>query len=138
MGVPGGSDGKKKKSAGNAGDPGSIPGSGRSPGAGNEYPLQYSCLENPMDRGAWQAIVHGVTKSQTQLNNNATFTFMVSKPWACWPSNFSSKFYLKLTLEEGSRQVDERIPIIPDQTIYISYMTLENTGHRYLHVESAL
>ena len=42
-----------------------IPGSGRSPGRGHGYPLQYSCLENPMDRGAWRAIVHGVTKSQT-------------------------------------------------------------------------
>ena len=49
----------------NAGDPGSIPGLGRSPGEGNGYPLQYSCLENSMDRGAWQAIVHGVTRSQT-------------------------------------------------------------------------
>ena len=49
-----------KESACNAGDPGSIPGSGKSPGEGNGKPLQYSCLENPMDRGAWQAIVHGV------------------------------------------------------------------------------
>ena len=49
----------KKKSACNAGDPGSIPGLGRSPGEGNGNPLQYSCLENPMDRGAWQATVHG-------------------------------------------------------------------------------
>ena len=47
------------------GDPGSIPGSGRSPGEGNGDPLQHSCLENPMDRGAWQATVHGVAKSQT-------------------------------------------------------------------------
>ena len=46
----------------NAGDPGSIPGSGRSPGERNGYPLQYSCLENSMDRGAWQATVHGVTR----------------------------------------------------------------------------
>ena len=46
----------------NAGDPSSIPGSGRFPGAGNDNPLQYSCLENPMDKGAWQAIVHGVAK----------------------------------------------------------------------------
>ena len=46
----------------NAGDPGSIPGSGRSPGEGNGNPLRYSCLENPMDRGAWWAIVHGVAK----------------------------------------------------------------------------
>ena len=48
-------------------DMGLIPGSGRSPGEGNGNPLQYSCLENPMDRGARQAIVHGVTKSQTRL-----------------------------------------------------------------------
>jgi len=49
----------------NAGEAGSIPGSGRSPGEGNGNPLQYSCLENPMDRGAWWATVHGVTKSLT-------------------------------------------------------------------------
>ena len=61
MGFLGGSDGKD--SACNAGDPGSVPESGRSPGEGNGYPLQYSCLENSMDRGAWQAIVHGVTKA---------------------------------------------------------------------------
>jgi len=54
-----------KESACNAGDLGSIPGSGRSPREGNGNPLQYSCLEKPMDRGAWQAIVHGVAKSQT-------------------------------------------------------------------------
>ena len=59
----------------NAGDPGSIPGLGRSPGEGNGNPLQYSCLENPMDREAWQATAHGVAKSQTQLSN-FTFTFM--------------------------------------------------------------
>ena len=47
----------------NIGDQGSVPGSGSSPGEGNGNPLQYSCLENPMDRGAWQAIVHGVTQS---------------------------------------------------------------------------
>ena len=51
-----------KESACNAGDPGSIPGSGRSPGEGNGNLLQYSCLENPMDRGAWQATVHGVAR----------------------------------------------------------------------------
>ena len=52
----------------NAGDrreAGSVPGSGRSPGGGHDNPLQYSCLENPMDRGAWWAIVHSITKSQT-------------------------------------------------------------------------
>ena len=59
----GGSD--SKASACNAGDPGSTPGLGRSPGEGNGTPLQYSCLENPMDGGAWWATVHGVAKSQT-------------------------------------------------------------------------
>ena len=54
-----------KESACNAGDLGSIPGLGRSPGKGNGYPLQYSGLENSMDRGAWWATVHGVTKSHT-------------------------------------------------------------------------
>ena len=60
---PGGSDGKA--SAYNAGDPGSTPGSGRSLGEGNGNPLQYSCLENSMDRAAWQATVHGATSSDT-------------------------------------------------------------------------
>ena len=58
-----------QESACDAGDQGSIPGSGRSSGEGNGNPPQCSCLENPMDRGAWQATVHGVTKSQTQLSN---------------------------------------------------------------------
>ena len=65
MGFPVGSDGKE--SACNAGDLSSVPGLGRSPGVGNGNPLQYSCLENPMDRGAWQATVHRIAKSQTQL-----------------------------------------------------------------------
>ena len=56
----------------NAGDPGSIPGSGRPPGGGHGNPLQYSCLENPMDGGAWWATVHGVTESQTQLSDSHT------------------------------------------------------------------
>ena len=62
-GFPGGSDGKE--SACNAGDQNSVPGWGRSPEGGNGNPLQYSCLENSMDRGAWWATVHGVTKSWT-------------------------------------------------------------------------
>ena len=66
MGFPGGSDGKESC---NAGDPGLIPGSRRSPGEGNGNPLQYSCLGNPMDRGPWQVAVHGVAKSQTWLSN---------------------------------------------------------------------
>ena len=63
----GGSGGQD--SAYNAGDPGSVPGLGRSPGERNGYPLQYSCLENSRDRGAWQATVHWVTKSQTLLRD---------------------------------------------------------------------
>ena len=63
MGFPGVSDGKE--SACNAGDPGLIPGLGSSPGEGNGYPIQYSCLENFIDRGAWWATVLGVAKNQT-------------------------------------------------------------------------
>ena len=63
QGFPGGSDGKS--STHNVGDPGLIPGLGRSLGEGNGNPLRYSCLENPVDRGAWWAIVHGVAKSRT-------------------------------------------------------------------------
>ena len=66
-GFPGGTGGKEA-SAGDARDVGSILGLGRPPGVGNGSPLQYSCLENSMDRGAWRATVHRVTKYQTQLN----------------------------------------------------------------------
>ena len=69
---PGGSDGKA--SVYKAGDPGSIPGWGRSPGEGNGNPLQYSCLENPMDR-AWWATVHGFAKSRTKVSD---FTSLIS------------------------------------------------------------
>ena len=65
-GFPGGSDGKA--SACSAGDLGSIPRLGRPPGEGNGHPLQYSGLENSMDRGAWGATVHGIAKSQTRLS----------------------------------------------------------------------
>ena len=79
-GFPGGSVGKE--SACNVGDQSSIPGSGKSPGEGNGYPLQYSCLENPMNRGAWRATVQGVAKNQTWLND---------KPFLSFPSfQFSS------------------------------------------------
>ena len=67
LGFPGGLNGKE--SIHSAGDQGSIPGLGRSPGEGNGNPLQHPCLENSMDRGAWQAAVHSVAKSQTGLNN---------------------------------------------------------------------
>ena len=70
LGFPGGSDGKESAcNAGDTGDLDSISGLGRSPGKRNGNALQYSWLENSIDRGTWQAIVHGVTKSQTQLSN---------------------------------------------------------------------
>ena len=79
-------------SACSAGDLGSIPGSGRSPGEGNGNPLQYSCLENPMDGGAWWATAHGVTKSQTQLSD---FTHSLTHPfaWRLHSARFKSVFY---------------------------------------------
>jgi len=73
-----GSEGKV--SACSAGDLGLIPGSGRIPGEGNGNPLQYSCLENPKNGGAWWATAHGVAKSQTRLNN-FTFTFTYPCTW---------------------------------------------------------
>ena len=77
MDFPGGAR-KKKTSPANAADirdRGSIPGLGRSPGGGHGTPLQYSCLEQPMDRGAWWATVHGVTKTQTRLKRLSTHTY---------------------------------------------------------------
>ena len=79
MGFPGGSEGKA--STCNAGNPSSIPGLGRSLGEGNSNPLQYSCLENPMDRGAWWATVHGVAKSRTRLSDITFFLSFLSCFW---------------------------------------------------------
>ena len=76
LGVLCGSDGKE--SAYNAGDPGSIPGSGRSHGKGHGNPCQYSCLENSMDKGAWKATVHGIAKSQTRLSHFTSLSCSVS------------------------------------------------------------
>ena len=77
VGFPGASYGKESPC--NERDLGSIPGSGRSPGEGNGYPLQYFCLENSMDRGAWQAKVHGVAESQTWLTECFS-----SVSWTLW------------------------------------------------------
>ena len=79
--LPGGSDSKEPTC--NAGDRGLI--SGKSPGEGNDNPLQYSCLENPTDGGSWQAIVHGVTKSQIQLSD---FTQFLQDPSYCRITNW--------------------------------------------------
>ena len=77
--LPGGISGKE--SACQARDTSSIPGSGRPPGERNGNPLQYSCLENPMDRGAWQATVHRVAKSQTRLTWLSTHAHMSQKDY---------------------------------------------------------
>ena len=89
MGFPGGSEGKA--SACSAGDPGLIPGPGRSSGEGNGNPLQYSCLENPKNEEAWQAVVHGVAKSWTRLSS---FTFTFSRPM--YPVRSSFDFYFHI------------------------------------------
>ena len=89
-GFPGGSARNNPPARG--GDTGSIPGSGRPPGIGNDKPLQYFCLENSMDRGAWWAIVCGVTKSQTRLS-----THRPSREIRACPGNFdwlmSTQYY---------------------------------------------
>ena len=79
LGFPGGSD--DKESACNMGDLGSVPGLGRSPGGGHGNPIQYSCLENPKDRRAWPAIVHGVTESQTRLKRLSSSSWVTCLPW---------------------------------------------------------
>ena len=66
-----------KDPSANSGDPGSIPGSGRSPGGGNGNPLQYSCLGNPSDRRAWQATVHGVTRVRRDLSMHAKPQYII-------------------------------------------------------------
>ena len=88
LGFPGGSD--DKESTCNAGDLGSIPGLGRSPGEGHGSPLQCSCPENSMDRGAWRATVHGVRKSQTQLTVWAYHSIESS----CWGRKIPVGIYL--------------------------------------------
>ena len=80
LGFPGGSE--DKASACNAGDQGLISGLGRFPGEGNGNPLQYSCLENPMDRGGWWASVHGVAKSGPRLSDLTSLA-------SVWPSQMS-------------------------------------------------
>ena len=92
---PGGSDGKA--SAYNVGDLGSIPGLGGSPGEGNGNSLQYSCLENPMDRGSWQAPVRGVVKSWTRLSD---FTSLSSLAL----TNSFSKANFKIILSDCKRK----------------------------------
>ena len=90
-----------KESACKERDLGSIPGSGRSPGEENGYPPQYCCLENSMDRGAWWAIVHGVTKSRTWLGN---FTFILEFSYILWSASlitFKKNYGIVLNIKWG-------------------------------------
>ena len=83
-----------KASARNAGDLGLIPGSGRSPGEGNGNPLQYSCLENSMDRGAWRATVYGVAKSRTRLGDFTSLHFTSLK--TALKTVYAKQFFVKV------------------------------------------
>ena len=91
-----------KESACNAGDLGSIPGSGRSPAEGNGSPLQYACLENPMDRRAWQATIHGVTRVRHDLVTKPSPPPPLAIPWIASRSNQSilKEINLECSLEE--------------------------------------
>ena len=105
MGFPGGSVVKNPPtSAGGAGEVGSSPGWARSPGEGNGNPLQSSCLENPMDRGAWWAAVHGVAQSRTRLTQK---TGSLPAPLSTWfheeETKVRSKFTSKNSLEKYHR-----------------------------------
>ena len=100
LGFPGDSD--CKKSAHNVGDLGSIPGLGRSPGEANSYPLQYSCLENSMDRGAWQATVHRVAKSWTQLSDfhfQSWFMILLMYCWI-WFANILLRIFVSVFIRD--------------------------------------
>ena len=98
-----------KNPTANAGDADSIPMSGRSPGGGNGTPLQYSCLENPMDRGPWWAMVHTVAKSQTRLQRLSTHS---ADPTESEFSTLFSSFILKIK------------PLLPASTVLIATLWL--------------
>ena len=109
-GFPGGSSGKE--SACNAGDTISIPGSGRSPGKGHGNPLQYSCLENPMDRGTWRATVHGFAKSWTQLKQHSTHTLFCCSQIIFTKQTAGSSVLLKSKTSDASDHPSESHPLI--------------------------
>ena len=129
-GASGGSD--SKESACNAGDPDSILEFGRSPGEGNGSPLQCSCLENPMDRGAWRAIVHGVAKSWTWLSNMCvTSTHMLQVH--CFHNTFS---FLPWTLQWTVDNCLFNLNFISN--LYTSHISLSNIRTVRIELKVAL
>ena len=128
MGFPGGSE--SKESACSGGDPVSIPGLRRSPGEGNNNPLQHSCLENPMDRGAWQTTVHWVTKSQKQLSHFTFFrvslmVYLVKNPPAM-PETWVQSLGWEDALEKGMVTYSWRTPWMENPG------RLQSMGHKEL------
>ena len=122
LGFPGGSE--VKASACNAGDLGSIPGSGRSPGEGNGNPLQYSCLENPMDGGAWWATIHGVAKSRTRLSDFTSLCFQFNSvaqscPTLCDPMNPSHQASLSITNSRSSLRLTSIESVMPSSHLIL-------------------
>ena len=135
MDFPGGSDGKA--SAYNAGDLGSVPGLGRSPGKGNGNLLQYSCLEKPIDGGAWQATVHGVTKSQPRLSD-FTFTF-ISSVHSCSIHSFWWHFYIYLFDHMiKSLLLDSKLSLRKATIYFCSLLYLQNLVQCSAHRKSSI
>ena len=121
-----------KASACNARDPGLIPGSGRSPGEENGNPLQYSCLENPTDRGAWWATVHGVAQSWIPPNDY-TFTFMACHKTSTVNSGPRSIFLWSkiLALEYNRAMLKSKFPHLLVNYMTVSQLFSSSTGMSY-------
>jgi len=135
LNFPGGSD--SNTSAYNEGDLGSILGLGRSPGEGNGNPLQYSCLENPMDGGAWQATVHGVTKSRPRLSD-FTFTFIPSVR-SCSIHSFWWHFYIYLFDHMiKSLLLDSKLSLRKAPIYFCSLLYLQHLVQRFTHMKSSI
>ena len=130
-GFPGGSE--VKASACSAGDLGSIPGSGRSPGEGNDNPLQYSCLENPMDGGAWWAVVHGIPKSWTRLSD-FTFTFLLQGQGPQVHSLYLCLYFCAVNGFISTSFLDSIYIWIYEYSFSLSDTSLCVTGSRLIHI----
>ena len=121
--------GKEYTSAGESEDAGSIPGSGKSPGGGNGNPLQYSCLENSMDRGDWRATVQGVTEHWTRLSNWALFKFI--RLTIKQPSGSSVHGILQARILEWVAMHSSRGSSWPRDWTHVSYVSCIGRGVLY-------